>query len=496
MATGILSSREIGVVLDFLKEKVEGVLRIGVTGSYADNTETLKSDLDIVVDIRRDCVEEFRRVADEVKSFLIDDFMLPVDFILFHDIERKLEKEMVCACDKAEAELYYGMLSKVVWRNCEVSTSLNSNLKWSASTKGELPMGTDLYRKNRLVASFDAQGILTFIDEKNVPQIVKRTRSLEAFKLQRESDVTRTNMRYLRKLMGISSRNTRGALDKINGFSLFDTFWYQDQGGDLTWGQICLKKNDAFEVALTGREKDVSVFDDPRTPEHSNIGSYEKGWKPANGSWQLYKVGTPEQLWSEIFATRLLALKGVNVVRYWLDGSWVVCDNFVDQANDVCLEHYNSYGSEDTEESTVLQLPFLSDKNKRDLEIMYYCDALLMNFDRHDFNFGFLTQEDSCELSPLFDWNLCLFGHKYPDSFTRSLDPLIRGVLDAKIEPPFILTREEILDVYNAVQNETGLVINASGEQVARYLLSSQALLLAKHEVAENTPSNEFQKSR
>ena len=61
-------------------------------------------------------------------------------------------------------------------------------------------MGVDLYRKDRLVASFDAQGILTFIDEKNVPQIVKRTRSLEAFKLQRESDVTRTNMRYLQSI--------------------------------------------------------------------------------------------------------------------------------------------------------------------------------------------------------------------------------------------------------------------------------------------------------
>ena len=340
-------------------------------------------------------------------------------------------------------------------------------------------MGVDLYRKNRLVASFDSQGNLTFIDEVNAPQIVKRTRSLEAFKLQRESDVTRTNMRYLRKLMGISSRNVRGALDKINGFSLFDTFWYQDQGGELAWEQVCLKKNDAFEVALTGQEKDSHSYADPRTPEHSNIGSYEKGWKLVNGSWHLYKAGTPEQLWSEIFATRLLSTKGVNVVKYWLDNSWVVCENFVDQGNDVCLEHYNSYGGEDTEESTVLQLPFLSGKIKRDLEIMYYCDALLMNFDRHDFNFGFLTQGSTLELAPLFDWNLCMFGHKYPTSFTRSADPLIRGVLTENIEPPFTLTKEEIHEVYNDVQNETGLIIKASLEQVIEYLLSSQTLLFA-----------------
>ena len=116
MATKILTSKEIGVVLDFLKEKAEGVLRVGVTGSYADNTETLKSDLDIVVDIRHDYVEKFWDVANEVKSFLIDEFMLPVDFILFHDIERKLEKEIVCVCDETEKELYTDMLSKLVWR--------------------------------------------------------------------------------------------------------------------------------------------------------------------------------------------------------------------------------------------------------------------------------------------------------------------------------------------------------------------------------------------
>ena len=344
--------------------------------------------------------------------------------------------------------------------------------------KGGVVVSVDLYRKNRHVASFDSQGGLTFIDEVNAPQIVKRTRSLEAFKLQRESDVTRTNMRYLRKLMGISSRNVRGALDKINGFSLSDTFWYQDKGGSLTWDQVCLKKNDAFEVALTGREKDSHSYADHRTPEHSNIGSYEKGWKLTNGFWYLYKVGTPEQLWSEIFSTRLLSAKGVNVVKYWLDGSWVVCENFVDQGSDVCLEHYNSYGGEDAEESTVLQLPFLSDKIKRDLEIMYYCDALLMNFDRHDFNFGFLTRGDTLELAPLFDWNLCMFGHKYPTSFTRGADPLIRGVLNEKIAPPFTLTKEEIGEVYKDIQHETGLIINASVEQVTEYLLSSQALLL------------------
>jgi len=340
-------------------------------------------------------------------------------------------------------------------------------------------VGVDLYRKEKIVASFNSQGDLIFLDEVNAPYIVKRTGSLEAFKLQRESDVTRTNMRYLRKLMGISSRNARGALDKIHGFSLFDTFWYQESDGKLTWEQVCLRKNDAFEVALTGREKEGGVFNDPRTPEHSNIGSYEKGWKLSNDTWYLYKVGTPEQLWSEIFATRLLAAKGVNVVKYWLDGSWVVCENFVDQSNDVCLEHYNSFGGEDAEESTVLKLPFLTSRAKRDLEIMYYCDALFMNFDRHDFNFGFLTQGDTLELAPLFDWNLCLFGHKYPESFTRTHDMMIKGVMDAKIEPPFVLTKEEIQAVFEEVKNETGLVINASVEQVTEYLLSSQALLLS-----------------
>lgn len=116
MATRILTYKELGIVLDFLKEKAEGVLRVGVTGSYADNSETLKSDLDIVVDLQRGYEEKFWGVAGEIKSFLIDEFLLPVDFIFFHDIERNMKKEIVCACDEAEKGLYTDMINKLVWR--------------------------------------------------------------------------------------------------------------------------------------------------------------------------------------------------------------------------------------------------------------------------------------------------------------------------------------------------------------------------------------------
>jgi len=116
MANKILTNQEINIVLDFLKEKAEGVFRIGVTGSYADNSQTLKSDLDIVVDVRHDCVQSFWDVASEVKSFLIDEYMLPVDFIFYHDIKRKLEKEIACVCDEVQAQLYRDMLKKLVWR--------------------------------------------------------------------------------------------------------------------------------------------------------------------------------------------------------------------------------------------------------------------------------------------------------------------------------------------------------------------------------------------
>ena len=341
-------------------------------------------------------------------------------------------------------------------------------------------MDTYLYRKNKHVATFTPQGEATFIDPTSAPYIIQRTHALEAFKRQRESDVTRTNMRYLRKLMGISARNAREALDKINGFSLFDTFWYQGANDGLTWEDVRLTKNHAFEVALTGKSWDPSAFTDPRTPEHSNIGSYEKGWKWAAGRWQLYKAGTPAQLWSEIFATRLLASKGVNVVHYWLEENWSVCENFIHQDQDMCLEHYHSFGGEDTEESTVLGMPFLTPPLIQDLKTMYYCDALLMNFDRHEFNFGFLTpgrQDAPLTLAPLFDWNLCLFGHQYPRSYTRTADPMIQGVLKAGIKPPFHITAEEIKILYQEIQQETQLTIEASEAQVVEYVRSSQALL-------------------
>ena len=100
MSKKTLGQSEIAVLLDFLKEKVDGIFQIGITGSYANNAETLKSDLDIVVEIQNDSLGKFWEVADEVKSFFIDEYMLPIDFIFYHDIKNKLGKKITSDCDR------------------------------------------------------------------------------------------------------------------------------------------------------------------------------------------------------------------------------------------------------------------------------------------------------------------------------------------------------------------------------------------------------------
>jgi len=112
----LLESDSLNVILDFLKAKVDGVTKIGVTGSYATQTHTEKSDLDIVVDIAYENIPQFWSVAEEVKSLLIDEYMLPVDFIFLKDVQRKIELLPASYCDEVERDMYINLIEKTVWR--------------------------------------------------------------------------------------------------------------------------------------------------------------------------------------------------------------------------------------------------------------------------------------------------------------------------------------------------------------------------------------------
>lgn len=109
-----LTDEQVKTVLSFLKEKAPCILKIGLTGSYATKEQTPSSDLDIVVDVKNENKDDFWEIAEEVRGILINNFLLPVDFIFYSDIIRKSNRRD-CFLTTLEADMYKEMLDKIKW---------------------------------------------------------------------------------------------------------------------------------------------------------------------------------------------------------------------------------------------------------------------------------------------------------------------------------------------------------------------------------------------
>jgi len=110
----MLKQSEVSIILAFIKEKIPCIQRIGLTGSYATGEQSPQSDLDIIVDVKQEEIPAFWEVAEEIREILINNFLLPVDFIFYDTVVRKsLTKS--CWLSTIQAEMYEEMLSKVRW---------------------------------------------------------------------------------------------------------------------------------------------------------------------------------------------------------------------------------------------------------------------------------------------------------------------------------------------------------------------------------------------
>ena len=341
-------------------------------------------------------------------------------------------------------------------------------------------------RKDKIVAELDSKNRLLDV-KANAPYHIKND-AFELWEQSRQTDVNRTNLRYLRRMLGLGSRDTIGALKKIHYASLFDTFWVKEVGSTLAWEDVKFTENPLFLHALC--RHDITENLEFKSPEHSTLGSFEKGWKIENGSWYLYKTGKNEEIWSELFSSRLLGhYLGEKIVNYWLDENFIVCESFINQDKDECLEHYHSIGGEDTEENKIIekftQLG-LGDLIPDVLQ-MLYSDALVLNGDRHEFNFGIVNSPCGIRFAPLFDWNMSMIAYQYPKNYKRHHDVLIKGVKSLKIKQNFEVSHSVIETIYHELA-ETGLSIKATKNEIVEFILSAQDLLRTKNPA--NIPPN------
>lgn len=266
--------------------------------------------------------------------------------------------------------------------------------------------------KDRIVGRV-TDGIYDTLEPALEPLFLKRTKNFNKWLRGRAIDEHRTNSRLLKRILRLADRSDEEVVLNANAVTITDTYWVKPIDSELTYDDVRFRDNIFDMVALIG---DSSGFDYPktRTPELTNIGSFEKCWQHNPDGWYMLKRGNNEELFSEVFVYELGRQLGFNMAEYFYDAEHnsVKTKDFTNGAS-VNLEDAEGIIKDAFDFSAAYDaFAGISRSVAADYAKMLYLDALVMNFDRHIHNFGILRSPESGEIlsfAPNFDNNNSLF---------------------------------------------------------------------------------------
>ena len=286
-------------------------------------------------------------------------------------------------------------------------------------------------------------GKLYILDERHLPLFLKNFSDLNAWLESRAIDGHRANSRLLKKALRLAERDDVSTVLAVHAATITDNYWIRPIGSALTYTDIRFDSDYFSNLALHGSYDSFNRAASARstkTPELTNIGSFEKCWKLKDGKWWLYKTASPGELFSELFIYELGKRLGVQMAEC-KRGDHVLQSLDFTNAGEVILEHANSFmGDNDDYEDVIAALQNLCPQAIPDYIRMIFLDTLVANPDRHAANFGLLRDADSGNLlglAPLFDHNMALISRGYPKPFDpRKRDLLITLFTDVLTEHP------------------------------------------------------------
>jgi hypothetical protein len=190
---------------------------------------------------------------------------------------------------------------------------------------------------------------------------------------------------------------------------------------DDYFSNLALKGNyDSFNRAANSKRS--------KTPELTNVGSFEKCWKLRNGKWWMYKKATHDEMFSELFVYELGQVLGMNMAIYERGEGYIKSLDFTNGAS-VNFEPASSFvGDNDDYVVVVKALENICPSAIPDYVRMIFMDTICANPDRHTNNFGLLRDIKTGELigfAPNYDNNMALISRGYP-SKPGSKDMLIK----------------------------------------------------------------------
>ena len=254
-----------------------------------------------------------------------------------------------------------------------------------------------------------------FACEGSAPLQIQYRKDFREWLKDRSADLDRSYIRNILKHLNLAVTDEIAAVKHVYAVSVTDIFWIREEGSPLRYDDVKFESDIYFKAALMG---DPDIFSKERihTPEVTNIGSYNKGWKYDNDAWLMYKAGTPLEIWSEIFTSKLAQRLNLDAVVYTCVDGFVMSKNFV--GNGLCFEPAKSLIGSDTAYKTNIEVMKKFGLAKKYMDIIFL-DAIVRNGDRHEFNYGFITGNSKIDLAPNFDNNMSMFWNGIPTNLER-----------------------------------------------------------------------------
>lgn len=271
-----------------------------------------------------------------------------------------------------------------------------------------------------------------------LPLYLKRVSNVNSWLETRAIDSHRANSRLLKKALRLAEKDDVSTVLHVNAATITDTYWVREIGSDLKYDDIRFNKDYFSKLALRG---DYSSFNsaaqrkDTKTPELTNIGSFEKCWKLKDGKWWIYKSANQKEQFSELFVYELGKALGMNMAHYEKGDKCIKSLDFTDSAKVIFEPALSFMGDEEDYIKVIEKLRELCPKAIPDYVRMIFLDTITANPDRHTGNFGLMRDVNSGELlglAPNFDNNMALIARGYPT--TKSTNDLLITLFNELME--------------------------------------------------------------
>lgn len=302
---------------------------------------------------------------------------------------------------------------------------INSIRNLASLSKNARELTGQIMMEDIPVASF-IKGELTWIDENLCPLLIKRTHNVTLFLSTRAIDTGRTNAKLLKKVLNIKDTDDYLISQYSYGATITDNYWFKPLYSKLKFKDITFNNDFYGGLALNGSFNALPKYS-KHTPQLTLGGSFEKCWRKEDGIWWLYKKGTKENNFAELYVYELSKKLNIMTAEYRYSKGNIKTKNFANKYN---FEPMISIAGEDDRYENVFEaLSPYSKKIKQDYLKLIFLDTLVFNVDRHNENMGLLRDKTNgkvISLAPNFDNNLALNANgKSLMSFTDE-DSLIK----------------------------------------------------------------------